>query len=189
MAILLKDLLFEALNSSIDYGYHYTSKENYEKIQREGLKINQRENLTNTFGNESDKSWVRNAYGMTPIFLSLEPLERFGPRRPMGSSYDWVLLKVDVKGLDIAADLGLLIDHGAYIEEDGFWFERKPKWLDDYEYSYEDLQGSDTFDLNSVIKNTGTFVVLENIDVNRINKVGEHNKFSLGGIMNYLTQK
>ena len=56
MAILLKNLLFEALNSSIDYGYHYTSKENYEKIQKEGLKINQRENLTNTFGNESDKA-------------------------------------------------------------------------------------------------------------------------------------
>ena len=108
---------------------------------------------------------------------------------PYGSNYDWVLLKVDVRGLDIAADLGFLIDYGAYIEEDGFWFKRKPNWLGDDEYSYEDLQGSDTFDLNSVIKNTGTFVVLENIDVNRIKKVGEHNKFSLGGIMNYLTQK
>lgn len=186
MAILLKDLLFEALNSSIDYGYHYTSKENYEKIQKEGLKINQRENLTNTFGNESD-NWVRNAYGITPIFLSLEPLERFGPRRPMGSSYDWVLLKVDVKGLDIAADLGLLIDHGAYIEENGFWFERKPKWLDDYEYSYEDLQGSDTFDLNTVIKKTGTFVVLQDIEANRIQKIGENKKSSLDSLVNYLS--
>ena len=93
-------------------------------------------------------------------------------------------------GLTIfAADLGLLIDHGAYMEENGFWFKKKPNWLGAAEYSYEDLQGSDTFDLNSVIKNTGTFVVLENIDVNRIKKVGEHNKFSLGGIMNYLTQK
>ena len=25
-------------------------------------------------------------------------------RMPLGRSYDWVLLKVDVKGLDIAAD-------------------------------------------------------------------------------------
>ncbi len=186
--ISLKTLLSEIENTTIDFGYHYTSKENYDKIQKEGLRINQRENLTNKFGNESD-NWVKRAYGLTPIFLSLKPLKQFGPRMPMGSNYDWVLLKVDVRGLDIAADLGFLIDHGAYIEEDGFWFERKPKWLDDYEYSYEDLQGSDTFDLNSVIKNTGTFVVLENIDVNRINKVGEHNKFSLGGIMNYLTQK
>lgn len=188
MAILLKDLLFEALNSSIDYGYHYTSKENYEKIQKEGLKINQRENLTNTFGNESDKSWVRKAYGMTPIFLSLEPLERFGPRRPMGSSYDWVLLKVDVKGLDIAADLGLLIDHGAYIEENGFWFKRKPEWLGSDDYSYEDLQGSDTFDLNTVINKTGTFVVLQDIEANRIQKIKQHNKFSLGGLINYLSK-
>jgi len=188
MAILLKNLLFESLNSSIDYGYHYTSKENYEKIQKEGLKINQRENLTNTFGNESDKSWVRKAYGITPIFLSLEPLERFGPRRPMGSSYDWVLLKVDVKGLDIAADLGLLIDHGAYIEENGFWFKRKPEWLGSDDYSYEDLQGSDTFDLNTVINKTGTFVVLQDIEANRIQKIKQHNKFSLGGLINYLSK-
>lgn len=182
MAILLKNLLFEVLNRSIDYGYHYTSKENYEKIQKEGLKINQRENLTNTFGNESD-NWVRNAYGMTPIFFSLEPLERFGS----GSSYDWVLLKVDVKGLDIAADLGLLIDHGAYIEENGFWFKRKPEWLGSDDYSYEDLQGSDTFDLNTVIKKTGTFVVLQDIEANRIQKIGENKKFSLDSLVNYLS--
>lgn len=189
MAIIrFKDILLEIKNTTIDFGYHYTSKENYDKIQREGLKINQRENLTNTFGNESD-NWVKRAYGLTPIFLSLKPLKQFGPRRPYGSSYDWVLLKVDVRGLDIVADLGFLIDHGAYIEEDGFWFKYKPNWLADDEYRYEDLHGSDTFDLNNVIKNTGTFVVLEDIDVNRIKKVGEHNKFSLGGIMNYLTQK
>ena len=181
--ISLKTLLSEIKNTTIDFGYHYTSKENYDKMQKEGLKINQSQHLTH--GGE----WVKNAYGITPIFLSLKPLKQFGPRMPYGSNYDWVLLKVDVRGLDIAADLGFLIDYGAYIEEDGFWFKRKPNWLGDDEYSYEDLQGSDTFDLNSVIKNTGTFVVLENIDVNRIKKVGEHNKFSLGGIMNYLTQK
>ena len=106
----------------------------------------------------------------------------------MGSSYDWVLLKVDVKGLDIAADLGLLIDHGAYIEENGFWFKRKPEWLGSDDYSYEDLQGSDTFDLNTVIKKTGTFVVLQDIEANRIQKIKQHNKFSLGGIINYLSK-
>ena len=181
--ISLKTLLSEIKNTTIDFGYHYTSKENYDKMQKEGLKINQSQHLTH--GGE----WVKNAYGITPIFLSLKPLKQFGPRMPYGSNYDWVLLKVDVRGLDIAADLGFLIDYGAYIEEDGFWFKRKPNWLGDDEYSYEDLQGSETFDLNNVIKKTGTFVVLEDIDANRIQKIGEHNKFSLGGIMNYLTKK
>lgn len=169
--IKLTELLNDALNTSVDHGYHYTSKESYDKIKKEGLRINQSSHLTNTFGMESDKTWVRKAYGMTPIFLSLEPLTRFGPRMPMGSDYDWVLLKVDVKGLDIAADLGLLIDYGAYIEEDGFWFKRKPEWLDSSDYSYNDLQGSDTFDLNKVIKATGTFVVLENIPADKIKMV------------------
>lgn len=169
--ILLKDIISETVNNFIDYGYHYTSKENYEKIKIEGLKINQSSNLTNTFGMESDKTWVRTAYGITPIFLSLEPLKQFGPRVPMGSEYDWVLLKVNVKGLDIAADLGLLVDYGAYIEENGFWFKHKPNWLDSDDYSYEDLQGSDTFDLPTVVKKTGTFVVLENIPVDRIKMV------------------
>ena len=165
--IKLKDILNEITNDFIDYGYHFTSKANYEKIQKEGLRINQSQHLTH--GDE----WVKNAYGITPIFLSLEPLEKFGPSRPYGSGYDWVLLKVDVRRLDIAADLGLLIDHGAYIEEDGFWFKRKPNWLDDYEYSYEDLQGSDTFNLRSVIQHTRTFVVLQDIEPSRIVKVDE----------------
>jgi len=170
MSILLKKLLFETLNDSIDYGYHYTNKENYDKILIEGLKINQKNHLTNTFGGES---WVKTAYGIIPIFLGVKPMTGWGPRMPIGSEYDWVLLKVNVKGLDIAADLGLLIDHGAYMEENGFWFKRKPNWLDSDEYSYSDLQGSDTFDLQTVIKKTGTFVVLQDIEVNRIQKIKE----------------
>lgn len=174
--IRFRDIMTETVNTFVDYGYHYTSRQNYEKIKTEGLKINQSNHLTNTFGAESEQNWVKRAYGLTPIFLSLEPLKQFGPRMPIGSTYDWILLKVDVKGLDIAADLGLLIDHGAYIEEDGFWFKRKPAWLQADEYSYEDLQGSDTFDLPTVIKKTGTFVVLQDIEVNRITKIKEKSK-------------
>lgn len=185
MTILLKDLLTETQNTEIKFGYHYTSRENYEKIKKDGLRINQSSHLTNTFDIESDKTWVRKAYGMTPIFLSLEPLKRFGPRMPMGSDYDWILLKVNVEGLDIAADLGLLIDHGAYIEEDGFWFKRKPEWLSASDYSYTDLQGSDTFDMNKVIKATRTFVVLENIPSNRIEVVNYKGQ-TIDKIQNFL---
>jgi hypothetical protein len=142
----------ETINNFIKFGYHYTSRENYNKIKNEGLKINQTKHLTNVFGLESEHPWVQEAYGIVPIFFSLEPLKRFGPRMFYGHEYDWVLLKVDVNGLDIAANLGLLIDYGAYIEENGFWFKRKPNWLEADEYSYDDLQGSDTFNLQNVIK-------------------------------------
>ncbi len=173
----------ETINNFIKFGYHYTSRENYNKIKNEGLKINQTNHLTNTFGAEPEQNWVRRAYGLTPIFLGLNPLKQFGPRIAMGSSYDWVLLKVDVSGLDIAADLGLLIDYGAYIEENGFWFKRKPNWLEADEYSYEDLQGSDTFNLQNVIKNTGTFVVLENIAPERIDLIDYAGRLSLKSIL------
>jgi hypothetical protein len=176
-------MMNETINNFITFGYHYTSRESFNKIKIEGLKINQPVHLTNTFDTESDKTWVRKAYGLTPIFLSLQPLKQFGPRMPHGSNYDWVLLKVDVTGLDVAADLGLLIDHGAYIEEDGFWFKRKPVWLGSDEYSYDDLQGSDTFDLPLVIKNTGTFVVLENISPDRIDLVDYAGRLSLKSIL------
>lgn len=178
--IKLKDILNEITNDFIDYGYHFTSKANYEKIQKDGLRINQSQHFT--YGDD----WIKNAYGITPIFLSLEPLEEFGPSSSSESSYDLVLLKVDVRGLDIAADLGLLIDHGAYIEEDGFWFKRKPNWLDDDEYSYEDLQGSDTFHLRSVIQHTRTFVVLQDIEPSRIVKVDE--PFSFKKILSFKNQ-
>jgi len=184
--ILLKDLLSEITNTSFDYGYHYTSRENYEKIKTEGLRINQPKHHAIGI-----TEWaIENAYGMSPIFMGVKPQKQYGPRTPLGGQpINWVLLKVNVSGLNIAADIGTLIDHGAYVEENGFWFKKKPDWLGADEYSYEDLQGSETFDLNNVIKKTETFVVLEDIDANRIQKIGEHNKFSLGKIMNYLTKK
>lgn len=154
--IKLMDLLLETNNTFIKYGYHYTTIENYDKIKSGGLITNQASNYV--IGNND---WILNAYGKIPIFLSTEPLSEY-------KTENGILLKVNVEGLDIAADLGTLIDYGAYIEEDGFWFENKPKWLDDSEYSYDDLQGSYTFDLPTVIKETKTFVVLENISVDRI---------------------
>lgn len=169
--IKLRAILSEETNNFIEFGYHYTSKENYERIKIEGLKINQEHFLTSTFGTGQNDSWITRAYKMNPIFMGLEPMTKFGPRMPMGSEYDWVLLKVNVMGLNIAADLGMLIDHGAYTEENGFWFKNKPVWLEDNEYSYDDLLGSDKLNIREVINRTRTFAVLQNIPPDKIEMV------------------
>jgi hypothetical protein len=156
--IKLIDLLNETNNSFVKYGFHYTSRENYNKIKNEGLKINQPMHLTNR-----DNSWVVRAYNMIPVFLSIVPLPQYEHEIK-----DWVLLKVDVSGLNVAADLGTLIEFGAYIEETGFWFERRPFWLKGDEFEYDELEGSDKFNLPRVIKQTKTFVVLEDISPDRI---------------------
>lgn len=124
--IKLIDLLTETSNRFVKYGFHYTSRESYNKIKNEGLKINQPMHLTTR-----DNSWMKNAYGMIPIFLSTVPIPRYEH-----AISDWVLLKVDAQGLNIAADIGTLIDYGAYIEEDGFWFKQKPFWLKSTEFQY-----------------------------------------------------
>jgi len=156
--IKLIDLLNETSNNFIKYGFHYTNRDNYNKIKNEGLKINQSMHLT-----ARDNNWMRNVYDMIPIFLSIVPLAQYEY-----AINDWVLLKVDAQGLNIAADIGTLIDYGAYIEEDGFWFKQKPFWLNATEFQYEELHGSDNFNLQRVIKQTRTFAVLENIAPNRI---------------------
>ena len=156
--IKLIDLLNETHNSFVKYGFHYTSRENYNKIKNEGLKINKPMHLTTR-----DNKWVLRAYGMIPVFLSIVPLPQYEHEIK-----DWVLLKVDVSGLNVAADLGTLIEFGAYIEETGFWFERRPFWLNGNEFEYDELEGSDKFDLPRAIKQTRAFVVLEDISPDRI---------------------
>lgn len=163
------DLLNEAENNFIEFGYHYTTKDRLPSIIKDGLRVNQP--IQYTIG---DNEWVHRAYGMSPIFMGITPQKEYGPRTPHGSkSVDWVLLKVNVSGMNIAADLGTLIDHGAYIEEEGFWFEKNPSWLNEYEYefTYDELQGSENLDLQRVIRATQTFVVLENIPPDKIKVV------------------
>jgi hypothetical protein len=170
----MNDIVHEVQNNFIDYGYHYTSKDNYKNIESDGLRINQPIHMT-----IRNNEWMLNAYGKIPIFLGTKPLTQYGPRIPVGSEYDWVLLKVDVDGLDIAADIGTMIDFGAYIEEDGFWFKQKPFWLNATEFSYDDLQGSTKLDLVKVIKQTKSFVVLENISPDRIQMIDYKGKLSI----------
>lgn len=161
------DLLKEAENNFIEFGYHYTTTDRLPSIIKDGLKINQPIQHTNV-----SNDWVHIAYNMSPIFMGITPQTQYGPRTPLGGkSVDWVLLKVNVSGMNIAADLGTLIDYGAYIEENGFWFKNAPSWLNGDNFTYDELQGSENLDLSRVIQTTKTFVVLEDIPPDKIKVV------------------
>lgn len=163
----LPNQLLEIENNSIEIGYHYTTVDRLKSIQQNGLKINQ--HIQNTINNNE---WMYKAYKMVPIFMGITPQKQYGPRTPLGGkSVDWVLLKVNVSGMNIAADLGTLIDYGAYIEEDGFWFKNVPSWLNGDNFTYDELQGSENLDLPRVIQTTKTFVVLEDIPPDKIKVV------------------
>ena len=62
-------------------------------------------------------SWADKIYGTRPIYLSVKP--GFGG----GRSYEGIPFEVDVTGLDLVTDLPTLADYGAYVEEDGMYWE------------------------------------------------------------------
>jgi hypothetical protein len=165
--ILLKDILLEVENQFIEIGYHFTVKDRLESILQEGLKINQPKHHILT-----DTGWATKAYGMVPIFMSTSPIRSY--QKP---GEEWVLLKVNVKGLDIAADLGTLIDFDAHLTDTGFEFKNKYFWLNGTKFTYDELQGSNQLDLKRVINQTRTFVVLQDISPDRIKVIDRKGKY------------
>lgn len=156
--ILLKDILLEIQNQLVDVGYHYTVKSRLDSIMKDGLKTNQPQQHI-LISND----WAVKAYGKVPIFMGTKPMRQY--QKP---GEEWVLLKVNVKGLDIAADLGTLIDYDAHLTDDGFWFENKYFWLNGTKFSYSELEGSSQLELKRVINQTNTFAVLQDIPPDRI---------------------
>jgi|LakMenE01Jun11ns_1017448.scaffolds.fasta_scaffold9802898_2 hypothetical protein len=143
-----------------DIGFHTTNVENYEEIKQKGLKINQK-----SFYTKGSNDWLKRAYGIVPIFLSLSK-----------TSYkEGVQLTINVKGLKKGADLGSLIDHGAIIDENGFYFEKKSNVQEKFkeeEYDYEELYDGNL--VEEFIDLTKTFVIMEDIPANRIINVTWH---------------
>ena len=66
-----------------------------------------------------------------------------------------------------------MIDLGAYIEQDSFWFERIPDWVvGDGEYGYEELVNEyGDFSIRDVTEATKSFVVCEDIESKRISYI------------------
>jgi len=163
---IVSKLVNEQILNDIRHGYHVTSEDNYDKyIRHDGLRINR----SNSYLTIGDNSWMRRAYNMIPIFLTTEIESKYSG----GDGGGDVLLRVDVRGLNIGADLGGLMDLGAYIEQDSFWFKQQPDWvIGDGEYSYEELVNeSGDFSIRDAIVATKSFVVCEDIESERISYI------------------
>jgi GNAT superfamily N-acetyltransferase len=143
--------------------YHRTHKSRVEAILRDGLKINSEMNLTQA------GVWAHRLYGCNPVYLSMEP-DKY--ERAEAS----VLLKVDVTGLEVVADLPGLVSEGAYTGDtsnDGMYFEEGGGSFEGMEdISYEDLLTPGTWECDSAIDLTKTAACLDNIPASRIT-VGE----------------
>ena len=90
--------------------YHRSHKSRAESILRNGLNINSELNLTNA------GEWAVTIYGCNPVYLSAN--------RNAYTFADSILVRVDVSGLPLVADLPGLVDKGAYVEENGLYLER-----------------------------------------------------------------
>jgi len=109
--------------------YHLTTPDRAELIEKEGLKINQESCLTTEAG-----KWAKEYYGICPIYLSLEPyVEREELPEWLENA---VLFEVDVTGMPLVADLQMLIDKGAMVDQDleMLWWEEdeEPETLKEF---------------------------------------------------------
>ncbi len=164
----LLNYLLEETAKSGDYWYHTTSEVNAERIKREGLRINP----SGKGKSRGSLDWMPEAYGgITPIFLSREP----------GRYLNGVVLRVDVSGLDLVADIPGLVDFGGEVSESGIWWdeEETPEIIWDLmdpetdesvngELEFEWLREPDNDISRAAIELTGTAAVMEDIDPSRI---------------------
>jgi len=143
--------------------YHRTTKENFEKIKKEGLKINQKNEITTDTGIFN----LKIAYGMIPIFVALNP-NVF----PITND-NQIMLEIDFDfDMKYAADIGVLIDNGAILDEEGFYFNDSSDAYNEYNFTDDLYEYSETlyFDpyKDAFIEFTQTIAILEDIPVEKI---------------------
>ena len=144
--------------------YHLTTPNRAELIEEEGLKINQETCLTTEAG-----KWANKYYETCPIYLSLEPYIK-REELPEWNLKDAVVFEVDVMGMPLVADLQMLIDKGAMVDQDleQLWWEgnEEPEmlkeFLDDGAIEiFRLLNDSDVID--AAIQTTKTAAIVEDI--------------------------
>jgi len=148
--------------------YHSTDPKNAAAIQQSGLEVG-RESVHTTGGEWADKH-----YGTRPVYVSVQK-----------GKYEGKPLAVDTSGLDMVADLPSLVDTGAYIEEEGMWWDEGSEPEDVLNFIdengmiyYEDLVSPGHPVAQAAISATGTAAVLENIPPERI-QIMEENKMKI----------
>jgi hypothetical protein len=157
------------LKASSQFMYHRTHPDRVEAILRDGLKLNSEVHLTQA------GSWSHRYYGCNPIYLSQQPDEY----KVDGSA----LLKVDVAGLPLVADLPGIVSAGFLVEEDGMYEydEDDDEFDDDGEllngdreqesFGYEELVDPDSWEVEEAMKLTRTCAVLQDIEPSRITRL------------------
>lgn len=166
----VKALLSAAAELEGDIWYHTTSKDKAEKVLKEGLKVNQKPTYS-----QASLSYMKDAYGVVPIFLAKSP-EPYDGSYLLGQTVEaGTVLAVDASGLKLAADIPTLASHfGAYIDEDGIYFEEDnddipPEFAEEEHISFDDLV--DGWATPIAIELTGTAAVLKNIPSSRLSRV------------------
>lgn len=103
--------------------YHITNLELFDTISTQGLLPNSP--LRNTTI-DPDWDWTQEQFrdslyeGNWPIFVFLNPND---PRIEKYRHEDSILLEIEIDESQLLPDIGTLIDTGAYLEEDGIWWE------------------------------------------------------------------
>jgi tRNA nucleotidyltransferase/poly(A) polymerase len=151
--------------------YHCTNPKNIDLILKNGLMINQ----TSTYTIGHTKDLIKRIYGVNPIFLSTTLYTEYCENA--------AVFEVDVTGLELYTDVPSLMDHGALVDQNGFWFEDTsepaPWYLfaetgnDSGEFSYDEIFDNREDMLLGSIKTTGTAACLQNIPPNKIILVDE----------------
>lgn len=157
--IKLKHILQEVINPQ--KVYHTTTRARLESILKVGLRPNSEKGFST-----ASLGWMKEAYGMIPIFVSL----KLGKYK---EESDGVILEIDVSGLDLVADIPGLSDIGAYIEDGYIWFDsgNEPFEMneeDDGQIYFEDLTDSNSDYCQKSIEATETAAIMENIPPTKI---------------------
>jgi hypothetical protein len=151
--------------------YHLTTLDRAELIEKEGLKTNQEACLTTETG-----KWAKEYYGICPIYLSLEPYIK-REELPEWDLENAALFEVDVTNTPLVADLQMLIDKGAMVDQDleMLWWEENEEpemlkdFLDDGAIEISRLL-NDPDIINAAIQTTKTAAIIENILPEQINR-------------------
>lgn len=167
----IKKILNEFVRGDVNFMYHVTIKKNIDSILTNGLKINQP--IYMTVGGV----WSHKFYGCNPIFLSVKPNKT--KKQNLVEVGD-VILEVDIRNLNLVADLPSLVDHGATIEygfNSLYWDEdyepmKLRKYLTNGELYFDDLLTPNTQLIYDTIKVTGSAAVIENIEPKYIKLYG-----------------
>lgn len=143
--------------------YHATKNENVAKIKQEGLIVNP---PNNGFTYEDFWKTIKRVYGIVPIHVTLNK-----NKASLYSSHNgqWGYTRLTINLPDsyknhMRADLGHLVELGAYIEEDEIYFMSRgvPKEIREKSFTPDDLKNGE-IDTDLYTRLTGTACIMANI--------------------------